>query len=107
MLGKESENKAFIAAANLEEKNIQDVENLMSLLKSENADFYLTHLLESAKCHLNIMVCQLKERGVGYKPILLTLNEYIDCLNSTPGDINTKLTDCPEEEYKCPFDENQ
>ncbi len=106
-LGKESENKAFIAAANLEEKNIQDIKYLQSILKNENADYYLTNLLESDKCHLNAMVCELKKRGIGYKPVLLTLKEYIDCLESTPGDINAKITDCPVEEYKCPFEKNQ
>jgi hypothetical protein len=106
VLGEESLNKAMIASANLEEKNIKDVEALMTMSEDEDFQFSLNNLLESSKCHLNVMVCQLKKQGVGYKPVLLTVNEYIDCLKETPGDINAKLTDCPEMEYDCPFKDN-
>jgi len=106
-LGSESLNKAFLASANLEEKNIKDVEALMAMSENEEVHFSLNNLLVSSKCHLNIMVCHLKNQGVGYKPVLLSLNEYIDCLEDTPGDINAKLSDCPEEEYDCPFKDNQ
>jgi hypothetical protein len=106
VLGVESFNHALIASANLEEKNIQDVETLMTLSDDEDFQFALNNLLESSKCHLNVMVCQLKHEGVGYKPVLLSLNEYIDCLKKTPGDLNAKLSDCPELEYDCPFKDN-
>ncbi|MBR9998553.1 MAG: DUF2202 domain-containing protein [Cyclobacteriaceae bacterium] len=105
-LGNESVNKAFIASANLEEKNIKDVEDLLTLSEDEEYQFVLKNLLNSSKCHLNLMVCQLKNKGVGYKPVLLTINEYIDCLQTTPGEIDAKLTNCPEEEYDCPFKDN-
>jgi len=105
-LGEESLNHAMIASANLEEKNIKDVEALTTMSDDEDFQFALNNLLESSKCHLNVMVCQLKNQGIGYKPVLLTLNEYIDCLKETPGDINAKLTDCPEMEYDCPFKDN-
>jgi hypothetical protein len=106
-LGMESLNKAFIASANLEEKNIKDVEELITLSDNEEVNLSLNNLLETSKCHLNVVVCQLKNKGVGYKPVLLTISEYINCLETTPGDINAKLTDCPEEEYDCPFKKNQ
>ncbi len=105
-LGMESLNHAMIASANLEEKNIKEVEALMTMSDEEDFQFSLNNLLESSKCHLNVMVCQLKHEGVGYKPVLLTLNEYIDCLKETPGDINAKLAECPELEYDCPFKDN-
>lgn len=105
-LGMESLNHAMIASANLEERNIHEVEALMTISDEEDFQFSLSNLLKSAKCHLNVMVCQLKHEGVGYRPVLLTLSEYIDCLKETPGDINAKLTDCPEMEYDCPFKDN-
>jgi hypothetical protein len=106
-LGMESLIKAFIASANLEEKNIKDVMELITLTENEEVRLSLNNLLETSKCHLNVMVCQLKNHDVGYKPVLLTISEYIDCLETTPGDINAKLSDCPEEEYDCPFKKNQ
>jgi hypothetical protein len=105
-LGNESIDKAFIASANLEEKNIKDVETLLTLSDNDDYQISLNKLLSSSKCHLNVMVCQLKNKGIGYKPVLLTLNEYINCLETTPGNIDAKLTDCPEMEYDCPFKDN-
>lgn len=106
VLGNKSVNKAMIASANLEEKNIKDVETLLTMSDDEDFQFSLNNLLVSSKCHLNVMVCQLKNQNVGYKPVLLTLNEYIDCMKETPGDINAKLANCPELEYDCPFKDN-
>jgi hypothetical protein len=105
-LGNESVDKAFIASANLEEKNIKDLETLLTLSENEEFQFSLKKLFDSSKCHLNVMVCQLKNKGVGYKPVLLTLNEYINCLETTPGNVDAKLSNCPEMDYDCPFKDN-
>jgi hypothetical protein len=105
-LGNESVDKAFIAAANLEEKNIKDLETLLTLSDDDEFQFSLQRLFESSKCHLNVMVCQLKNKGIGYKPALLTLSEYIECLETTPGNVDAKLSNCPEMDYDCPFKDN-
>ena len=105
-LGNESVDKAFIASANLEEKNIRDLETLKTMSEDEDFQSSMANLFTSSKCHLNVMVCHLKNKGIGYKPVLLTVSEYINCLETTPGNVDAKLSDCPEMEYDCPFKDN-
>ncbi len=104
--GNQSENKALTAAANFEERNISSVKKLMKATDDEDVLYALKNLYEDAKCHLNLMVCHLKNRNVEYRPVVLSVSEYLDCTSLVSGKLLDQA-DCGYNEYNCPFKKSQ
>lgn len=100
--GNESVNQAIKAGAYLEERNIQNLKLLIKSSEDEETTDALNNLYENSKCHLGLMVCLLKHRNVDYRPVILTVNEFLDC-DRIKSMIGSEEADCPFNEYNCPF----
>jgi len=89
---------ALNKAAHLEEKDVKNLMDLMEVCKDEEVSEKLYGLLTSSRCYLKSIVGHLDNRGVEYRPVVLSVHEYMDCLN-----YNKDKPTCPYEKSTCPY----
>ena len=106
---RESENDALIAAANFEEKNISNLEDLIKMPEGQANQECMENLLDSSIDHLNLLVCHLRHRAVEYRPVQLSVAKYIKCVGNQYADLTKASEKCllEEAEDECPFRQEQ
>ena len=96
--GNQSLIAALEEAAFIEENTVKDLQNLIELSNEQFLAEELYEILTISRCHLQRVVCHLDHRDVVYKPKVLSVYEYLDCLNYEAN--NPK---CPYDKTTCPY----
>lgn len=94
--------EALKSGAYIEEKCISDLEVLIKIADNELIQNRMYNLYEVSRCHLHLMVSHLNNRDAEYRPVILSVKEYLDCVKA-PVNNTTKLPDCRSEIDDCPF----
>ncbi len=95
--------EALRSGAYLQEKSVDDLKSLVLSTDNNELAYELSELLVDSRCHLYEMVCQLKIRNIEYRPDILTVQEYMNCIESVRKESSERKPDCPYNKETCPF----
>ncbi len=81
--GSASTNEALYVCASMEEKNVYDLQDLLSQADSVDIQTVYQNLLKSARNHLRLLVSQLSQAAIDYAPQYVSVEEFATIMDSS------------------------